>query len=197
MSIKEINIIENDVKSFQAPMESEAQKAIVHFEGELAKIRTGRAHTSLVENIPVSVYGQAPIGLKGVAALTAPESNLITIQPWDASTIVDIEKAITASGIGITPVNDGKVIRLRLPHMSSERREELIKLLGKKNEECKVAVRNVRKDFNNFIKEAKAKKTISENFYSRLLDVLQTVTDNFTKKSDLLAKKKEDELRAV
>jgi ribosome recycling factor len=197
MSIKEINIIENDIKSFQTPMESEAQKSIVHFEGELAKIRTGRAHTSLVEHIPVSVYGQAPIALKGVAALAAPESNLITIQPWDASTIVDIEKAIAAAGIGITPVNDGKIIRLRLPHMSSERREELIKLLGKKLEECKVAVRNVRKDFNNFIKDAKTKKTISENFYSRLLDVLQNVTDNFTKKADQLAKKKEDELRAV
>jgi ribosome recycling factor len=193
----EITVIENDIKSFQTPMENETQKAIKHLEGELAKIRTGRAHTSLVESILVSVYGQAPIALKGVAALAAPESNLITIQPWDAGTIAEIEKAIIASSIGINPANDGKVIRLRLPHMSSERREELIKILGKKNEECKVAIRNVRKEFNNVIRDAKAKKTISENFYNRLLDVLQNVTDNFSKKSDLLAKKKEDELRAV
>src|SRR5204863_4361658 len=107
--------------------------------------------------------------LKGMAALAAPEANLITIQPWDSHTIGDIEKAINASSLGINPVNDGKLIRLRLPQMSSQRRDELGKILGKKAEEAKVAIRNVRKDFNNLIRDAKAEKTVSENFYTRLV----------------------------
>lgn len=194
---KTIILIENDIKAFQTPMEAEMQKALKHLDGELAKIRTGRAHTSLVDAIPVSIYGQPPVALKGVAAIVAPESNLITIQPWDASTIGDIEKALAASSIGISPVNDGKVIRLRLPQMSSQRRDELVKTLGKKAEECKIAMRNTRKDFKELIQNAKTKKTISENFFNRLLDVMQNVTDSFTKKVDVVAKKKEDELRSV
>lgn len=194
---KTVTLVENDIKSFQTPMDAEMQKSIKHFEGELIKIRTGRAHTSLVEHILVSIYNQPPVVLKNIAALSAPESNLITIQPWDTTTIGDIEKALATSSIGITPVNDGKIIRLRLPQMSTQRRDELVKLLGKKAEECKVAMRNTRKDFNNLIRDGKAKKTISENFYNRLLDVLQQVTDTFTKRVDQMAKKKEEELHSV
>jgi len=194
---KTVTLIENDVKSFQNPMEVEMNKSIKHFEGELIKIRTGRAHSSLVEDIPVSIYGQPAIALRGIAAIAVPESNLITIQPWDSNTIPDIEKAITASSVGINPVNDGRIIRLRLPQMSNQRRDELIKVLGKKAEECKVTMRNTRKDFNNLIRDSKTKKTISENFYNRLLDVLQKVTDIFTKKVDDMVKKKEEELRTI
>lgn len=194
---KVITLVENDIKAFQSPMETEMNKSIKHFEGELIKIRTGRAHTSLVDSIPVSIYSQPPVAMKGVAAIAAPEANLITIQPWDSSTIPDIEKAIAASSIGISPVNDGKIIRLRVPQMSSQRRDELVKLLGKKAEECKIAMRNTRKDFNNLIRDGKAKKTISENFYNRLLDVLQNVTDAFTKRVDQMAKKKEEELHTI
>ncbi|MCX5924972.1 MAG: ribosome recycling factor [Candidatus Dependentiae bacterium] len=194
---KSITLVENDIKAFQSPMEVEMQKAIKHFEGELIKIRTGRAHTSLVDSIPVSIYGQPPVAMKGVAAIAAPEANLITIQPWDSSTIADIEKALAASSIGISPVNDGKIIRLRVPQMSSQRRDELVKLLGKKTEECKIAMRNTRKDFNNLIRDGKTKKTISENFYTRLLDVLQNVTDAFTKRVDQMGKKKEEELHTI
>jgi len=190
-------IIENDPKSLQIPMETEMHKAIKHFEGELIKIRTGRAHTNLVENIPVSIYGQPATALKSMAALAAPEANLITIQPWDSHTIGDIEKAINASSLGINPVNDGKLIRLRLPQMSSQRRDELAKILGKKAEETKVAIRNVRKDFNNIIRDAKTAKTVSENFYTRLVDLLQKITDNFSDLIDKMVKKKEEELKSI
>lgn len=196
MSIK-ITLIENDVKSFQSPMEAEMDKAIKHLERELVKIRTGRAHTALVEDLPVSVYGQPAMPLKSLAALAAPDSKLITIQPWDTSVIGEIERAIKESDIGITPANDGDLIRLRLPEMSSSRRDELVKILGKKTEEAKVAVRNVRKDFQNLLRDAKKDKVISENFFNRLNDVLQKVTDAFVEKAEQHRIKKEKDILSV
>lgn len=190
----QINLIENDIKSFQNPMEAEMGKPIKHFEGELIKIRTGRAHTSLVEDLLVACYGQAPAPLKSYAAIAAPDSRLITIQPWDASIIDDIEKAIKNSEVGINPVNDGKVIKLVLPEMSSNRREELVKILHKKLEECKVSIRNIRKDFQNIMRDSKKDKKISENFYNRLEDVLQKTTDKFIEKASQLSEKKEKEI---
>jgi ribosome recycling factor len=151
----------------------------------------------MIEDIPVVVYGQDAIPLKGLGIVSAPDSRLLTVQPWDSSVITDIEKAIVASGIGITPANDGKIIRLRLPEMSSDRREELIKMLHKKLEECRVSIRNVRKDFKNLITDAKKDKKISENFHNRLADVLQDVTDTYIGKAEAMAKKKEVELSTV
>ncbi|HLE76193.1 MAG TPA: ribosome-recycling factor, partial [Candidatus Babeliales bacterium] len=117
----ELQLIENDVNGFQKPMEAEMSKTIKHFEGELVKIRTNRAHTSLVESIEVAAYGQAPMPLKTLAVLSAPDARLISVQPWDASIIPDIEKAIAASDVGVNPRNDGKVVYLQLPEMSSTR----------------------------------------------------------------------------
>ena len=194
----EIVLVENDIKSFQNPMQAEMENPMRHFERELIKIRTGRAHTSMIEDIPVFCYGQVEaLPLKGLGSVAAPDSRLLTIQPWDSSVIVDIEKAIAASGLGISPVNDGKIIRLRLPEMSAERREDLTKLLHKKLEECRVAIRNVRKDFKNLITDAKKDKKISENFHSRLADVLQEITDSYIAKAETMAKKKEVELTTV
>lgn len=190
-----IVIVENDIKSFQNPMEAEMNKPIKHFEGEIVKIRTGRAHTSLVEDLMVICYGQPAAPLKSYAAIAAPDSRLLTIQPWDASIIDDIEKAIKNSEIGINPLNDGKVIKLILPEMSTSRRDELIKVLHKKLEECKISVRNIRKDFNNLLRDAKKDKKISENFFNRLEDVLQKVTDKFIEKADQLSEKKEKEIK--
>ncbi len=190
----ELQLVENDIQGFQSPMEVETEKAIKHFEGELIKLRTGRAHTSLVEGLQVAAYGQAPMPLKTLAVLAAPDARLITIQPWDVSIIPDIEKAITGSGIGIMPRNDGKVIRIQLPEISSDRREELVKILGKKLEECKVSIRNVRKEFHNVIRDAKKDKSISENFHNRLEDILQKVTDKFVAKAEELANKKKKDL---
>jgi ribosome recycling factor len=192
-----ITIIENDVKSFQSSMEAEMDKSIKHLERELAKIRTGRAHTALVEDLPITVYGQQPMPLKSLAAIAAPDSKLITIQPWDSNIMGDIEKTIKESDIGITPVNDGDIIRLRLPDMSSSRRDELVKMLGKRVEEAKIAIRNVRKDFHNFVRDAKKDKTISENFFNRLNDVLQKVTDAFVEKTEQHRIKKEKEITSV
>ena len=192
-----ITITENDIKSFQNPMETEMSKAVKHLEGELVKIRTGRAHTSLVEDLQVSCYGQPPAPMKNYAAITAADARLIIIQPWDASIIDDIEKAIKNSEVGINPLNDGKVIKLVLPEMSSTRRDDLVKILGRKLEDCKISVRNIRKDFHNIMRDAKKDKKISENFYSRLEDVLQKVTDSFIIKADVLCDKKEKEIRSV
>ena len=121
--MSEIILIENDIKSFQKPMEAEMENPLRHFERELAKIRTGRAHTSMIEDIPVMVYGQEAVPLKGLGTVSAPDARLLTVQPWDVSIIPDIEKAIAAAGVGVAPVNDGKIIRLRLPETSSDRRE--------------------------------------------------------------------------
>lgn len=189
-----LTLTENDPKPFKAAMEAEMSKAIKHFEIELVKIRTGRAHTSLVEDLPVACYGGAPMPMRQVASISAPEPRLITIQPWDQAVLNDIEKAIRESEVGLMPINDGKIIRLTLPEMSSSRREELVKVLGKKTEECRVAIRNVRKDFNNLIRDAKKDKKISENFFSRLSDLLQEVTDKFIETTDTLSAKKEKEV---
>jgi ribosome recycling factor len=193
----ELHLTENDVNGFQKPMEAEMDKAVKHFEGELVKIRTNRAHTSLVEGIEVAAYGQAPMPLKTLAVLAAPDARLISIQPWDNSIIPDIEKAIATSAIGINPRNDGKIIYLQLPEMSSDRRDELVKILGKKLEETKVALRNIRKEFHNLIRDAKKNKTISDNFHNRLEDVLQKVTDRFVKKTDDMAERKRKDITTV
>ncbi|MCL4229207.1 ribosome recycling factor [Candidatus Dependentiae bacterium] len=193
--MKKIVLVENNSKDFEKHMDEEMLKAIKHFEHELVKIRTNRAHTSMVEDLPVSCYGQAPMPLKNVAALSAPEPKLIVIQPWDVSVIADIEKAILSSDLGLNPLNDGKLIRLQLPDISTSRRDELIKLLHKKLEECKIAIRNIRKDFNNLSRDAKKEKTISENFANRLDDLVQKVTDKFIAQAQKLSDTKEKDLK--
>lgn len=192
-----ITLVENDPKPFKTAMEAEVSKAIKHFESELLKVRTGRAHTSLVEDLSVAVYGGAPMPLRQVASISAPEARLIIIQPWDVAVLNDIEKAILNSELGFTPINDGKIIRLQLPEMSTNRRDELVKLLGKKLEECKVTIRNVRKDFNNFIRDAQRNKVVSENFYNRLSDLLQEITDKSIETADKLAEKKEKDITTI
>jgi len=193
----EMTLVENESKPFEQAMKTEMEKSVKHYEGELIKIRTGRAHTSMIDDIQVSCYGAPVAPLKGLASLAAPEPRLITIQPWDPGIIEDIERAISASDLGVAPINDGKIIRLRLPEISSDRREELIKVLHKKAEDSRIAVRNVRKEFHNLIRDAKQEKTISENFFSRLSDILQKVTDSFIEKIDTITKKKEQDIRTV
>lgn len=190
-------LVENNWKDFEKAMDTEMTKSIKHLEKELVTIRTGRAHTSLIENIMVSVYGGAPTPLKHVAVLSAPDVRLLTIQPWDASTIVDIEKAILNSDTGLTPANDGAIIRLQLPEMSTNRRDEMVKVLSKKVEDCKVAIRNVRKDFHNLVRDTEKDKKISQDFSKRLMDILQKLTDKYTEMADTLSEKKEKEIRSV
>lgn len=192
---KEFVIAENDVKGFESAMEVEMQKPIKHFEAELVKIRTGKAHTSMIEDFKVSCYGQAPMPLKAMAILAAPDSKLLTVQPWDQSIIKDIEKAINESDLGLKADNDGKIIRIRIPDMSTSRREELVKILHKTREECKEGIRNIRKDFNNLMRDSKKDKKISEDFFNRLEDSLKKVTDKFIAQAETLTEKKEKDIR--
>lgn len=183
-------------KQFDAAVESEMQNPLKFFEKELLKIRTGRAHTSMVEDIKVVAYGNT-MPLKQLAAISAPDVNLLVIQPWDKGVMADIERAISTSDLGVTPLNDGNVIRIQLPRMSSDRRDDLAKTLSKKAEECKIAMRNIRKDFHNLIREAEKGKKISEDYSKRLQDALQKNTDKMIDQADKLSHKKEEEIRLI
>lgn len=192
----EIAFKEGDSKSFDALFKQHMEPPIKHYEKELASIRTGRASITLLENIKVDAYGQI-MSLKELATLGAPEPRLLTVQPWDKSVLNDIEKAIGASDLGAAPVNDGNLIRIQLPQMSTSRRDELIKLLGKKTEECKVAIRNIRKEFHNEVRDADKKHIISEDFGKKLSELLQKLTDQFIEKVDQMHGKKETEISHI
>lgn len=184
---------EESTKDFEAILREKMTASLQHFEKELSVIRTGRASAALVENIPVSCYGQS-MPIKNLATITIPDARLITIQPWDKSIINDIEKGILTSNIGITPINDGELIRLQLPQMSTSRREELVKELSKKAEECRIGIRNIRKDFHNQLRDIEKKHGISEDFALRLKDLLQKITDEFITKVDNTQEKKAKEI---
>ncbi|KKQ32434.1 MAG: Ribosome-recycling factor [candidate division TM6 bacterium GW2011_GWF2_37_49] len=194
--MEEIAFIEGDSKSIEKIAKDLMSIALKHFEKELLSIRTGRANTSMIENIKVECYGQL-MNLRDVATLAAPDARLLTIQPWDTSVIGEIEKAIIASDLGASPVNDGKIVRIQLPQMSASRREEFVKLLGKKAEECRIAIRNSRKDIHNEIRDADKKHIVSEDFAEKLSNLLQKITDEFVKKTDDFHDKKAAELRAL
>lgn len=166
------------------------------FAKELAKLRTGRAQPTLVEDVHVQCYGST-MRMKDLATITAPEPNLIVIQPWDTGNIAAIEKGIAQSGLQLTSTNDGALVRVVLPPMSAARRDELIKTLSTKLEECRVAIRNERKEFNNFIRDLEKNKTVSEDIAKRLQTLLQKVTDELIEKAETLGKKKEQEIKAV
>lgn len=140
-------------KPFEAAIEQESNRAFSHFEKELQKIRTGRAHSSMLEDIKILAYGTS-MSLKDLSAISAPEPQLLVVQPWDKGLMGDIERGIALSDLGVTPLNDGSIIRVPLPKMSSARRDELTKVLAKRLEECRVAIRAVRKDVHNLIREA-------------------------------------------
>jgi ribosome recycling factor len=194
--MKDMTFTEGAMAPFEKATEEEMNKSIKHFEHELVSIRSGRAHPSLVEGIKVSCYGgDTELPLKNLASISVPESRSLLIQPWDQSTLADIERAIKESDAGLTPANDGNIIRLQLPEMSSERREELIKVLGKKLEECRISIRNVRKVVQNLVRDNQKDKTISEDFAKRLNERLQKITDDFVKKAEALGSKKEAELK--
>ncbi len=189
----EITFQEGDSKSFDNLLKEHMDKPLKHYEKELATIRTGRASVTVLENIKVDVYGQM-MSLRELATLSAPDARLLTVQPWDKSVLPEIERAIALSDLGAVPVNDGIIIRIQLPQMSASRRDELIKILGKKTEECRVGVRNVRKEFQNEVRDAEKKRLISEDFGKKLTDVLQKTTDAFIEKTEQQHKKKETEI---
>jgi ribosome recycling factor len=187
---------DNNSKEFEKSMNTEMDKVIKHFENELVTIRTGRAHPALVESIKIPCYGgTSTMPLRQIATISSPESHLLTIDPWDKGVVNDIVKAIGSSDLGVNPETDGSVIFVRLPQMSSERRDELVKILGKKAEDARIAVRNVRKDFHNMTRDAQKNKEISEDHSRRLSDILQKVTDKYIADIDGKLKTKEKDLK--
>jgi ribosome recycling factor len=171
-------------------------KSLDAFRQELTKIRTGRASLSLLDGIKVEAYG-SPMPLNQVGTLTIPESRQIVIQPWDPQLMGAIDKAILKSELGLTPVNDGKVIRINIPQLTEERRKELVKVVKKVAEEYRVAVRNHRRDAIDALKKQKKNKEISEDDQFKLQDEAQNETDNFIKKIDDVAAEKENEVMEV
>ncbi|MDR2550067.1 MAG: ribosome recycling factor [Desulfobulbus sp.] len=163
---------------------------------ELVKIRTGRASLSLLDGIKVNAYG-AQMPLEQAGTLTIPENNMIAIKPWDPQLLPAIEKAILASGLGLTPQSDGNVVRLMIPPLTGERRKELVKQVKKIGEEYKVAIRNVRRDTNESLKKMKKDKAISEDEMFRLQEDAQKMTDGYINQVDEIAGGKEKEVMSV
>jgi len=184
----------SNIKQFEKEIELEMDKQIKNFQRELSKIRTGRANPVMVEDIRVLCYGTL-MPIKEMASITAPDAAMLVVQPWDKSLIADVEKAISLSDLGVSVQNDGEVIRIKIPPMSSSRRDELTKSLHQKLEATKVVIRNIRKDIQNKIRETEKSKKISEDFSKSLQEMLQKVTDKFIKLGDLEASKKEGEIK--
>lgn len=170
--------------------------ALEHLRKEFAALRTGRASLALLDHITVDYYG-TPTPLKQVANLSIPESRLITIQPWDPSTIRDIEKAITASDLGLNPSNDGKMIRLPIPPLSEERRKDLVKICKKYAEETKIQIRGFRREGNEELKKRQKEGELTEDDVRRTENENQKLTDRYVQKVDELLKKKEEEILEI
>ena len=171
-------------------------RSIDAFRKDLGKIRTGRASFSLVDGIMVDYYGTST-PLQQVGTLSVPESRLITVTPWDAKMVGPIEKAIQASGLGLNPSSDGKVVRIPIPPLTEERRKDLVKVVRKMAEDARIAIRNIRRDSIDRIKEREKKKEISEDEMKRYQDRIQKETDNYVKKIDEILKVKAQEIMEV
>ncbi len=176
--------------------ENRMTKALAALKSEFNAVRAGRANPALLDRLSVEYYGtMTPI--KQMANVSAPEPRLLVIQPWDKSSIPEIEKAILKSDLGLTPNNDGNVIRLPIPQLTQERRAELVKVVRKKAEECKVAIRNIRRDANDLVKEMQKDGEISEDDERRAQEEIQKITDKFVKMVDEQLSHKEAEIMEV
>ncbi len=184
------------IKDLLKDEESKMKKAIESLKHDLTAIRTGRAAPALVEELPVEVYGSVS-PLIQLATISAPEPRLLTIRPFDASTMPSIEKAIMKSDLGLTPNNDGKMIRLPIPPLTEERRREFVKRVHKRVEEAHIAIRNIRHHALDDLKEMEKEKMISEDDNRRGRESLQEITDKFIAQSDDIGKAKERELMEV
>jgi len=184
------------VKDVSRDTKSKMERVIEDFRHKLAAVRTGRASTSLLDNVTVEYYG-SPMPLNQVATIHAPEASMLTVQPFDPSLINDIEKALRASELGVNPSNDGKLIRIPIPPLTEERRKQMVKVVHEMAEDHKTAMRNVRRDSNDKLKKALKDKTISEDEEKGGLDEIQKLTDLHVGKIGDLAKSKEDEILKV
>lgn len=177
-------------------MKERMSKSVESLKREYSRLRTGRASIALLDGIRVSYYDTAT-PLNQMASLAVPEPRLIVIQPWDKTAMADIEKAILKSELGLTPMNDGKVIRIAIPPLTEERRKELVKVAKKMGEDNKVAIRNIRRDANEMLKDLKNEKEITEDDLYRSQDEVQKLTDEFISEVDELCAAKEKEILEI
>ncbi len=181
------------IDDIYADTENNMKKAVGALKKELDRVRTGRASLSILDGIRVDYYGTLT-PLNQMASLSVPESRLITIQPWDVSVLKEIEKAILKSDLGLTPSNDGKLIRISIPPLTEERRKDLTKVVHKLCEDYKIGVRNVRRESNEMLKTLKKDGDISEDDAFKAQDQVQTITDKYVENIDALYKEKEKEI---
>ncbi len=177
-------------------LEDRMEKAVANLKSEFGKVRSNRASVNLVDSIQVDYYG-TPTPLKQMASISTPEPRLITITPWDKSAAANIEKAIQKAELGVSPANDGNLIRINLPPLTEERRRDLVKIVKKMAEESRVALRHIRRDGNDEIKNKLKTKSITEDDEKRLLKNIQETTDKFVAQVDEIAHSKEKDIMEV
>nr|WP_297212745.1 ribosome recycling factor [Thermodesulfovibrio sp.] len=184
------------MQEFKKKANEKMTHAVEVFKKDLSTFRTGRASLSILDNIKVDYYGSM-VPLNQVATLGIPEPRMITIQPWEQRMIGEIEKAIMKSDLGLTPINDGKTIKINIPPLTEERRKQLVKVVKKRAEEARVAIRNIRRDIIEEIKKAEKDKKLSEDESRRAQDEIQKITNSFIEKIDQLLEQKEKEIMEV
>jgi ribosome recycling factor len=177
-------------------IEAKMEKTLSAFKTDLGRVRTGRASLALFDTIRIDYYGTST-PLQQAATMAVPEPRLITIQPWDTSVIGEIEKAILKSELGLTPINDGKIIRIAIPRLTEERRKELVKVVKKMAEATKVALRNIRREANDSLKGQEKNKKISQDQLRQWMDKVQVSTDKYIERTDDLLAAKEKEILEV
>jgi len=182
-----------DIKKTTSEHMNKAFDALLH---QFSKVRTGRASASILDDIKINYYGQ-PTPVKQLCNISIPEARLIIIQPWDKTTLAEIEKAILAANLGITPENDGNVIRLPFQALTEEKRKDIVRNLKKMTEDCRIGIRNHRRDANDAIKKLKKENEISEDEEKKALKEIQDLTDEWIKKVDEVEKTKEKEIMEV
>ncbi|MDA8089815.1 MAG: ribosome recycling factor [Nitrospiraceae bacterium] len=183
-------------KDIKDKLQHKMDGAIEALRKEFGSVRTGRASLALLDGVTVDYY-HVPTPLQQVAALSVPDSRMILIQPWDQKIVPEIERALLKSDLGLTPANDGKVIRLPIPSLTEERRKDLVKVVKKRAEDSKVALRNIRRDMNDHVKKLEKDKHISEDEVKKTIDEIQKMTDAYIKKVDDLLHVKEKEIMEV
>ncbi len=184
------------IKDVESKSQEKMQKTLDAFVNDLSTLKAGRANPHMLDKISVDYYGAAT-PLSQVAAVSSPEPRVLLIQPWDASLLKTIEKAIMASDLGLNPSNDGKGIRLVIPQLTEERRKDLVKVVHKTAEECKVSLRNIRRSAVEDMKKSEKAKEITEDDVKNGEKLIQKILDDFTKKADAITKDKEKEIMTV
>ena len=178
------------------PFEERMKKSISVLEEDFGTIRVGRASAKVLDKVTVSYYG-SPTGIEGVATIKATDARTLVITPWETSMLKEIEKAILASDVGITPTNDGKCVRLVFPALTEERRKELTKKTSKMGEDCKVAIRNIRRDANDAAKAMKKNSEITEDDLKSAEKTIQDITDKLIKEVDAVVARKDKEIMEI